>query len=525
MFSARKSLGLAVTETRITAVEVATAGSRRIITHTAELPFTASISLVDPAELAKALRLALRQNGFTASRCVIGLATGWIASREKVLPATDPESLRGALAIVAEREFASGMGELACDYATTPLDKGVAAMLVAASRRIVDPLAEAARLAGLTVTAITACDWVLLGAVRQPVAPAGRLMLVLQPQGAELLFQTPSGARLIRHLTARLDSPEASPNELGDELRRIVMMLPAEAAAGDLRELLIWNGSALPPSSLEALAHRASLTPKICDLPDLEISASTPLAGPRIAQAAALACCEESSIPVDFLHSRLTPPKTSLFGHKARWAGIAVAATLAAGILVLFLNCRSYENEAADLKSQLGRLENPEKQAWVLTEKASFALDWYDRRPAFLDCLKEVTQAFPDRGDIWATNMSMFIREDAQVQLHDDMPAQLKGKAITQTPVLGILNRLKVVTRAFPNRGDIWATKMPIHEDMQVQLTGKAVSQIAVQDVLDRLNDNPRLSVNHWSLSQVSGASSPAISFAMSLTPQGANPK
>ena len=49
---------------------------------------------------------------------------------------------------------------------------------------------------------------------------------------------------------------------------------------------------------------------------------------------------------------------------------------------------------------------------------------------------------------------------------------------------------------AFPPDGKIWATRVTIQdpEEMKVVLAGKAVSETAVLDVLDRIKENPRMS-------------------------------
>jgi hypothetical protein len=78
------------------------------------------------------------------------------------------------------------------------------------------------------------------------------------------------------------------------------------------------------------------------------------------------------------------------------------------------------------------------RDAENIATRVSFARDWYERRPPFLSCLKEVSAAFPEDGQIWASNFS--IRDNRTAQ---SRPAQLAGRATDQRTVLTVLDRLK----------------------------------------------------------------------------------
>lgn len=435
MFNARRRLGLAVTEQGITAAEIATSSAgRRTMLQSAVLPFSGEINLDQPEKLGKELRKVLRASGVRASRCVIGLAAASIAAREKTLPATDVDSLRGALSIAAEREFASGAEGLAFDYAASPDEKGTSALLVAAPRQIIGQLLAMARAARLSVLAITSSTAALALATRGPVSPPGRLILGFLPRGVELAVQSANGVRLIRHVSARLDRADGQAGSLSVELRRILLLAPVQQEQGPPRELLIWDSAGAGRHALESLEQRLGSPARLCTLAtDLGVSdvPETPDSA-KFAQAAALACSAGQPVAVDFLHSRLAPPAKTYVRRRAVWAAAALLVLFAA-VTYLLLDWRAARRDVAALQGQLADLRPAAREARTLADNVTFARAWYDHRPEFLNCLREITLAFPDEGRVWATG----------VTIREDMQALLSGKSVNETAALEVLDRLK----------------------------------------------------------------------------------
>lgn len=479
MLNNRKNLGLAVTERGITAVEVVVSGQRRTILHSVALPFAGEVDLDHPERLGKELRQVLRQKGLTASRCVIGLAASWIASREKPVPATDGEAVRGALSIAVEREFASGSQELSFDYCTSPSDAGVTALLAAAPRRIVEQVLAMAKAAGLQAAAVTPSAVALATATNNPAPTAGRAMLCLLPHGVELTIQSAGGLRLIRHLPVKMDQPDG-PASLSGQLRRVLSLGPPEAAGG--RQMLLWDSAGLDRARQDLVLGSLGSEARFCAIqPDMNLGAAN---GPQVEgsfiQAAALACCADEPPTIDFLHSRLTPAKQRRIGRPLVW-GVAAAVLALATAAYFYWDLSTSASEIATLKRQRDGLKVSSLAARSLVDDVRFAQGWYDRRPEFLECLCEISRAFPDEGTIWATNLT----------ITEDPPAVPTGKG-----------------------------------DMQAILIGKGASEAAVLSVLDRLKANPRLTnVAHiytTRQSGQSGANSP-VAFSIRVTLRGGN--
>jgi hypothetical protein len=443
MLTSRKTLGLAVTRQAITAVEVITSRGRHRLVHAAELPLTQETGLQDPVKLGGAIKELLRANRFSASRCVIGLEAAYLSAKDKRLPAAASGSIEDILRIAAERDFASDGQDLIIDYAPSPNAEGTGALLVAAPRRVVDQVLAAAGAAGLTVAAVTSSAL----ALAQATVPSGPqstcLVLSLSPGGAELVVQFNGSPHLVRRLSASMgvtsesdsDSAKRFLGELEAELHRMLAANMAETQPGQM-ELLVWNAAGLDGTAMRTIGEHLRMRTRICNFPaDLDgLDGAPPHANEILSSAAALAIANVCGkpMPLDFLHSRLVPRKQRRIGRLAFWITAAAVVVIGA-VISLLLDWRSDQREIADLKDRLGGLSASVQQARELTNMASFARGWYDRRPKFLNCLREVTLAFPEEGRIWTT--SLVVRED--------MRMVLSGRSIGEETVLNLLDSLK----------------------------------------------------------------------------------
>jgi hypothetical protein len=448
MMMSRKMLGLAASERSITAVEVGVAHGRQAVLRTAEFPMPEGDAAREPAALGKALRQFLKQNHFSCSRCVIGLGTRWLAAREKLLPPTSADLVSGVLSLAAEREFASDPKDLVLDY-TRPVDcrrgdsstaQGQSVLLVAAPRRNVDHLLAAAEAAGLVVTAVTSSA-MALAAGTAGASASRRLVLYLSPGGADLCVQAGGGFCLLRSLPVAAppaaggeSSEDRWVSDLAGELGRILALLPGESTSPQASELVIWRSSALPAKAFRDLGERLSLAARQCAYPsDLALAGDPAATAGESAAAAALAMTgfQAGALPVDFLHSRLTPRKRFALGSKAVWAA-GLAALVVIGCLALLLQWQKQVREADELSRKLDEMKPAVAAAKDVLDKAAFARGWYDRRPRFLNCLRELTLTFPAEGRIWTTSLG----------IGEDMRGLLSGKASDEGAVLDVLDRL-----------------------------------------------------------------------------------
>jgi len=105
---------------------------------------------------------------------------------------------------------------------------------------------------------------------------------------------------------------------------------------------------------------------------------------------------------------------------------------LAVGVF-LFLDLEDRAAELGRLKERVSSMSLDVKAAEGVAEKVSFVMGWYEERPPFLECLKQVTLAFPEEGAVWATSFTA----------SENRKGSLSGKAVDQKSILSVLDRLK----------------------------------------------------------------------------------
>ena len=60
-----------------------------------------------------------------------------------------------------------------------------------------------------------------------------------------------------------------------------------------------------------------------------------------------------------------------------------------------------------------------------------------------MDCLREVTLAFPEQGSVWATRLSVKVEPGAGPKPKEELHVALEGKAAGDQPVNDLSNRLQ----------------------------------------------------------------------------------
>ncbi len=109
---------------------------------------------------------------------------------------------------------------------------------------------------------------------------------------------------------------------------------------------------------------------------------------------------------VDFLHSRLSPPKQPLV---PRWAVIAGAAVLLVLIYAFwcYVDMAHQETDLASLNATLKSTKDQVATAQAFVSKVSFAQNWHGGEPRYLVCLRDLTSAVSDDGQTYATTLSL----------------------------------------------------------------------------------------------------------------------
>ena len=455
-----KVIGLAIGESSLLAAEVVAAGDGvPEVRKVAEFRYPEGITPAQPAELGAALATFLKAEDFSARNAVVGLPVRWLVVKPKAVPPADPATLAEMLRLQAEGEFSSELKDLVYDYAAdATAGQPTSVLLIATPKKYVDGAVALCDAAKLTAAAVTPSA-VALGAATAAGADLGSsIVMAVGPGGAELTAQAGSAPAAIRHLRGPATGDAADNKPFLGELRRAVSTLPA-AADGSARKMILWGTGA----DAAAVGDSLGIPVRSGDLPGLGVNvngADTQGDGRRFAAAVALALSAmgAGSRSVDFLHTRLAPPKVARIPRWAVWAvlvGVAVIAGAVEG------NSYLQDRQATldKLTKQVDGQKDAEAHADAFVKMVSFAKRWHGGDPRYLACLRDLAVALPQDGQMYATNLTLHeptrptgAAAAAQAKPDDDvlLVGRLEGVTSDQVRAQQVVDRLKALP-AFQN--------------------------------------------------------------------------
>lgn len=449
MLGTRTILGLAIEEHSVAAVEVRASGRRNDIVRAAEFRLSDEVSLDAPARLGNALRTFLLENHFSAKQTVIGLPAKWLLAKEEQVPPVGTDSLAGLLKIRAERDFSGNFEDLAVDYIDrSGAEQDRPVLLVATLREKVEQVLAMAQAARLKVRAITS-SVAALASAHSAMESAPWLTLYLTPGSVELTVQTGEQLHVMRHIPMPALAPAGASQKpkarhletLPDQVRRVVSLLPGRPSGGhteNTERLVIWDGIGLEPGAVDEFSNSLGIqatAPKnlsALGIAESELACDAQICRFAGAAALGLAGIRPEFLAIDFLHSRLATRKKTTLGRRVVWAA-CLAATLIVASLFLLMDWQTKEKDAAALESRLNEMAADIEAARDVLERVSVARGWYGRRPRSLDCLRELTLAFPEDGTIWTTSLAV----------REDMRSIISGKSLDEKLTLQLLDKLK----------------------------------------------------------------------------------
>jgi hypothetical protein len=450
-------LGLAVEDDAVLAAEVVSSGQGTTLRRAAELACPAGD---DPVAAGKDLRRVLSQHGFAARTAAIGVPARWILTREAVFPAADADAVAGMARIEAERAFAAGLDPWIVDYREGPVaDQRVPVLICAVDRRKAEFAHLMARAAGLKPR-FMAPTGLLIASAAVPDAPS-TLLLLLRPGGAEAVLREEGRVRALRHVPLPDGDPQAWAQALRDAVQRLTALTLGRAGA-DGPPLMVCD--ARPRTADGAPAPEGTAL----DLASLGITADDALeSGNRFAPAAALALVAAGgeTPPIDFLRPRFAAEAKPLAGRRLAWAAAVAAAALAAGGSYA-VGWHRDARELAALQGRLAAMKPDIEAAREVVQRVTLARGWTDRRTRTLDPLKELALAFPVESRAWLTSLA----------LRDDRRIVVTGKSADERTALAVLDRIR-------NRPAFAGARLLYLRD-----SGNASSEVAFSITFDYVN-------------------------------------
>ena len=438
-------LSLVLGDRSATLTQVVIDKTTRVLERVGRFDAPEGTRLLDrPADHGAALATFLASHGFNAKRAVVGVPARWLIAQERDLPPIDVNGAADLLRLAAERLSVAESGTMVADYAGVIDSKNAGrVLLVGMLKPQLDRVRQFVEAAGLQLAAVCPTS---LAVAR--LAGGGRNVLRLSDDGAELVLQQGENPRTLQPLTPDLVA-------LGGELRRTLTMRGAANA-----ELVIADAVGLSESQSSDLASRLATPPlQFGDALGVSVDnaarngqADTLAPGtawPGVALA--LAAVDKRGLPVDFTDTKLAVVPPRRFGRRTILAAVAGLAAVV-GLVSLYNAANAAEEHERDLARQVAETEKPVKEAKASIARISYGRTYFDRRPALLDCLRELTMAFGYGGGIHVS----------QVTFNPGGKCQVTGKADDPNradQLISELNNRLLANKNFENVGRATVTE------------------------------------------------------------------
>jgi hypothetical protein len=412
MVGTRHLLGLAIDDCGVVATELCIRAGRPEIHGSGELSWSREFAPEHLVELGHQLRQFLRDRGFTAKKAVVGLAAKWVLAKEVEAPPAAPEALAGILGIQAERAFSMNSEELVFDYCgKTSASQKSQVLLLAARRQIVKQVKDLVDAAGVQVQSITVSAFAC-GCKPTENGSDCRYGLYTRPTYCEFWGQADGSPQFIKHIPLVVDGNPSNYAELLTTMIQRQILLASRQDQSPPHHVAAYDACGLSADVLKSLNERLGPQITIRDgKPGLLPAGLTMPTGPNDARTGAAAAIALSAVGpdrlvVDFLNPRIGEKKKASHKRFLVWAAGAAAVCLI-GLGIWLLGWQSDRSDIATYKQQLEDMSEDLTAAQDVVVRLTYAGSWGATDPRFLGCLREVTQAFPDEGSVWATSLAL----------------------------------------------------------------------------------------------------------------------
>jgi Type IV pilus assembly protein PilM len=439
MLGTRTMLGLALDEFGVVVAEVRIRSGRAQVQHVDQWSFQEKLDSDNAKDLGRRLREFLRTNHFSSKEAVIGIPTKWVVTKAILAPSASPDALAGILGIQAERAFSLNVSDLIFDYCGhAGASQKSEVLLVAARREIVNQISELATAAGLHIRSVTVSA-LALAKIDSEAGPDLRYGLYTRPTYCEFWAQANGSPRSIQHVPIETKSKtEDGQSELLISTIQRLIMLSSQRGHSPPYRVTVYDGCGLSNGFIHRLNER--LNPQITATLDsaLEIPDAKHETLSAAAPAVAITAVGKDECLVNFLNPRIGARKKT--GHKriGIWAG-AIGAACVLAVAAVLADWQADKRDIATYSEQLELMSKDIATAKELVDRISYASSWTSQQPVFLNCLRELTLAFPQEPTIWATNLRL-----------SENAGALVGRAVAEESFYQVLDKIKQ-DKAFSN--------------------------------------------------------------------------
>jgi hypothetical protein len=239
-----------------------------------------------------------------------------------------------------------------------------------------------------------------LGSVTGSTLKRDVLVLAASETASELSFQRQATATSVRSLRPSTPNPP-----FVSELRRAVSNL---GSANGHSEMILWDSAGLNAADL---SQQIGLSVRSGDLDTLGVesgAAGINGQGPKFASAVALALAAMDGGPtrIDFLHSRLAPPRKRRIPRWGYFAGAGAVLLVAFGIYA-YISLSQQQQEVDALQAKINANSSKVDDAKQFVAKATLAQYWHTGDPCYLECMRDLNAVIPEDGQTFATSLEI----------------------------------------------------------------------------------------------------------------------
>ncbi len=418
-------LGIEITADRLRVVEARTQGGERIaVAREMDVALSLNPFSAEPELMGREIRAHLDAAGIRARACVLCLpADNLLVHRIDLegVPESDVESL---FSLEAERAFPLPPDEmlLAASRGSDAGGKPWGALAAVPAAQL-SPLLEALRRAKLRIVSITPAVTALLDAAPDAtgavmLASGGRLQFAVASRRGLALLRTFQLAEDEAALEAAPDGDGSdSLDDLERELRITLQRMPREMR-GEIKQIRLFKPERLQREAreiIESELRRVDLSHgSFAVAEDGSIREGTEGQSIPGAARAAIQMLRGERPILEFWRPREGRVHQAIrqLMAKGTLVRLGVAAGAVAALFVLIFAGQILR--AAYLEHRWARMKGDVEHLEAIKDSLYARKDWLSARPARLDVLQTLTEAFPETGSVWVRSVA--IRESGLVE-------------------------------------------------------------------------------------------------------------
>lgn len=436
-------LALEVDAHRLTAVELRRTGSGRVeVRKRLQAPLKLDPLTAAPELVGREISDLLRGGQISARNCLLSLPLGQVLTHQMEVPPIEGEDLADFFNLEAERAFPFAPEDLVITTSqfTDAVTGTRRALMMAVSINHMQALEAVLKQARLRLLSVTIGSTALLDAKSQ----ATDAVIAINDSGVELLVASGGGLAAIRPLGGFDDSnrdESLDVDSLARECRITFGRLP-RVTRETLGRVRVFGPSAARDELIQHLTPELQ-TLKIrlqsASLNDQgEVVEGTQGGNPAGVTAAGAAWLLNGTSTLEFLPPRISPlrqlQQRYLAQHGLARLGIAAGAMVLLVVLAFgwqIWHLSSLERKWASIEDRVMALEDIQK-------KLSTYRPWFDDRAHSLLITRALTEAFPERGDVWMLTLQIKELEDVAGKKE----VVVSGRARSMNDLRNVLERL-----------------------------------------------------------------------------------